>query len=158
MPPRVSGTLKPVEYAGKNRFSKYCRFPIPNRTWSSAIKIFQTRLPPGKILDRGLKYSHWKAYARFSWKKYLENVYIAYESRKHIMVRVEWLWVMSKLQRRFGIRKRQYFEKRFLPAYSTGFKVPETLGGKIFLFFQNSIRRSLNEQKCFNNRLSDSKW
>ena len=69
LPPRVSGTLKPVEYAGENRFSKYCRFHIRNRPWSSAMKIFQTRLPAGKILDRGRKYSHWKAFARFSWKQ-----------------------------------------------------------------------------------------
>ena len=50
---------------------------------------------------------------------------------------------MTKLQGRFRPRKREYFEKRFLPAYSTGFKVPETRGSKNFLFFQNSIRRSL---------------
>ena len=33
---------------------------------------------------------------------------------------------MTKIQGQFRPRKRQYFEKRFLPAYSTGFKVPET--------------------------------
>ena len=37
LPPRVSGTLKPVEYAGKNRFAKYCRFIILNRPWSLVI-------------------------------------------------------------------------------------------------------------------------
>ena len=58
-----------------NRFSKYCRFLGLIRPWSLVVKIFQTRLPPGKILDRGWKYSHWKAY--FNWKKYQEYVYIA---------------------------------------------------------------------------------
>ena len=133
--PRVSGTLKPVEYTGKNRFSKYARFLGLNRPWSLIVKIFQMRLPPGKTLDRGRIYSHWKACARFSRKKYKENVCIAYESRKHIIVYVKWLWVMTKLQGRFRPRKREYFEKRFLPAYSTGFKVPETRGSKNFLFF-----------------------
>ena len=50
----------------------------------------------------------------------------------------KWLWVMTKLQGRFGIRNRQYFEN------FTGFKVPETRGDKNFYFFQNSLRRSLN--------------
>ena len=50
---------------------------------------------------------------------------------------------MTKIQGQFRPRKRQYFEKRFLPAYSTGIKVPETRVGKKFLFFQNSIGRSL---------------
>ena len=50
---------------------------------------------------------------------------------------------MTKIQGQFRPRKRQYFEKRFLPAYSTGIKVPETRVGKQFLFFQNSIGRSL---------------
>ena len=31
LPLRVSGTLKPVEYAGKARFSQYCRFHGLNR-------------------------------------------------------------------------------------------------------------------------------
>ena len=35
-----------------------------------------------------------------------------------------------ELQGQFRPRKRQYFEKRFLSAYSTGFKVPETRVGK----------------------------
>ena len=34
---RVSGTLKSVEYAGKKRFSKYCRFLGLNRPWSLVI-------------------------------------------------------------------------------------------------------------------------
>ena len=46
---------------------------------------------------------------------------------------------MAELQVRFGIGNRQYFEKRFLPAYSTGFKVPETRGGKNFLFFKTLL-------------------
>ena len=137
LPFRVPGALRAEEYAGKNRFSKYWLFHNPNRPWSLVVKTFQTRLPPGKILDRGRKYSHWKACGRFSWKKYQENVCIAYESRKHIMVHVKWLWVMTELQTRFGIWKRQYFEKRFLPAYSTALRAPDTRKGKTFLFFQN---------------------
>ena len=39
---------------------------------------------------------------------------------------------MAERQGRFGIRNRQYFEKRFLPAYSTGFKV-------FFLFFKTLL-------------------
>ena len=138
MPPRVSGTLKPVEYAGKNRFSKDCQFRGLNRPWSLAMKIFQTRLPPGKILDRGRKYSHWKAYTRFSWKKYQGNVYIAYESRKHIMVNVKWLWVMTKLQDRFT-KKTAILKKRFLPTYFTSFKVPKTRGANLFYFFKTLL-------------------
>ena len=145
MPSRVSCTFKPVEYVGKNRFSKYFRFLGLIRPWSLVVKIFQTRLPPGKILDRGRKYSHLKACARFNWKKYQENVCIAYGSRKHIMVHVKWLWVVTKLQGRIRPRKRQYFEKWFLPTYLTVLKVPETRGGKNFSFFQNSIRRSLKK-------------
>ena len=53
--------------------------------------------------------------------------------------------VITELQTRFGIRKRQYFEKRFSPAYSTAFRVPETRMGKKKFFFRNSIRRSLIE-------------
>ena len=39
LPFRVSGTLKPVEYAGKNRFSKYWRFHVLNR-WSLIMATF----------------------------------------------------------------------------------------------------------------------
>ena len=46
---------------------------------------------------------------------------------------------MAELQVRFGIGNRRYFEKRFLPAYSTGFKVPETRGGKIFFIFFKTL-------------------
>ena len=60
-----------------------------------------------------------------------------------------WNIFMAELQVRFGIGNRQYFEKRFLPAYSTGFKVPETREGKKFLFFQNSFRRSLTHSIIF---------
>ena len=41
---------------------------------------------------------------------------------------------MTKLQTRFSIRKRQYFEKRFLPAYSTALRAPETRKGKKYFF------------------------
>ena len=50
---------------------------------------------------------------------------------------------ITQLQGRFRPWKRQYYEKRFLPAYSTALRAPQTRGGKNFLFFQNSIRRSL---------------
>ena len=51
---------------------------------------------------------------------------------------------MTKLKR-FRTWKRQYFKKRFLPAYSTGFRVPETRKGKQIFFFQDSIRRFLKD-------------
>ena len=60
---------------------------------------------------------------------------------------------VTQLQGRFRPWKRQYYEKRFLPAYSTALRAPQTRGGKIFLIFQNSIRRSLMMQyeiTCFN--------
>ena len=45
---------------------------------------------------------------------------------------------ITQLQGRFGIRKRQYYEKRFLPAYSTALRVPQTRGGKK-KFFQTLL-------------------
>ena len=118
-----------------------------NRPWSLVVKILQTWLPPGKILDRGRKYSQRKDCAWFSWKKYQENVCIAYESRKHIMVHVKWLWVMTELQTRFRIWKRQYFEKRFLPAYSTALRAPETRKGKKKYFFKTLLDGPLRVNK-----------
>ena len=47
--------------------------------------------------------------------------------------------VITELQTRFGIRKRQYFEKRFSPAYSTAFRVPETRMGKKKIFFETLL-------------------
>ena len=46
---------------------------------------------------------------------------------------------MTKLQGPFRIRNRQYFEKRVLPGYSTGFKVPETRGGANFFYFFKTL-------------------
>ena len=42
-------------------------------------------LPAGWMANRGLKYVHWKEDGRFSRKKYLVNLYIAYESKVRIM-------------------------------------------------------------------------
>ena len=39
---------------------------------------------------------------------------------------------MTKHQDQSGPRKRKYFKKRFLPSYSTGFKVPKTREAKFF--------------------------
>ena len=39
LPFRVWGTLRAVEYDGKNRFSKYRRFHVLNRVWSSVMAI-----------------------------------------------------------------------------------------------------------------------
>ena len=144
LPPRVSGTLKPVEYAGKNRFSKFCRFLILNRPWS--LVITHSYLTRTMICFRD-------SYAMDTFSRYFFQLNRAYafqweyfRPRSSILPGGNRVWniFMAELQGRFRIRNRQYFEKRFLPAYSTGFKVPETRGGKNFLFFQNSIRRSLS--------------
>ena len=43
---------------------------------------------------------------------------------------------MTKVQGRFRPRKRQSLQKRFLLAYSTGFRVPKTYGANKFQFFE----------------------
>ena len=46
---------------------------------------------------------------------------------------------ITQLQGRFRIRKRQFYEKRFLPAYSTALRAPQTRGGKKKFFFQTLL-------------------
>ena len=143
MLPRVSGTLKPVEYAGKTRFSKYCRFLGLNRSWSLVITHSHLTLTIICFRDSYAMYTlSWYSFQlnrvnAFQWKYFRPRSSILPGGNR------DWNIFMAKLQGRFRPRKWQYFEKRFLPAYSTGFKVPETRGSKNFLFFKNSIRRSL---------------
>ena len=140
--PRVSGNLKPVEYAGKNRFSKYSRF-----LWPWSLVITHSHLTWTMICFHDSYAMHTFSLYFFQLNRAHASQWEYFRPRSSILPGGNRVWniLMAELQVRFGIGNRQYFEKRFLPAYSTGFKVPETRGGKNFLFFQNSIRRSLNK-------------
>ena len=51
---------------------------------------------------------------------------------------------MAKQQGQFRPRKRQYFEKCFLPAYSTGFRASEKRKGKTIFFFEALLHGPLD--------------
>ena len=138
--PRVSGNLKPVEYAGKNRFSKYSRFLGLNRPWS--LVITHSHLTWTMICFRD-------SYAMHTFSLYFFQLNRAHASqweyiwpRSSVLLGGDRIWNIFtiKLQGRFRPKNGNILKKWFLPAYSTGFKVPETHGGNNFLFFQNSIR------------------
>ena len=120
--PRVSGTLKPVEYAGKNRFSKYSRFLGLNRPWS--LVITHSHLTWTMICFRD-------SYAMHTFSLYFFRLNRAHafqwefiRPRSSVLPGGNRIWNIFtiKLQGRLRPRKRAYFEKRFLPAYSTGFR------------------------------------
>ena len=67
-------------------------------------------------------------------KKIPVIVCIAYESRFHIMVHVKWPSPSFKVDLEY--ENDEYYEKRFLPAYSTALRAPKTRGGKKKYFFK----------------------
>ena len=112
MPLRVSGTLKLVEYAGKNRFSKYWRFHILNRVWSSVIT--HNHLTWTIICFRD-------SYAMHTFSLYFFRLNRAHafqwefiRPRSSVLPGGNRIWNIFtiKLQGRFRPRKRQYFEKK----------------------------------------------
>ena len=79
--------------------------PVEYEIWS--WKDFKR----GQISGSGWRYAHGEASGWFSWKK-----------------------VLTKLQGRFRKRKRKYFEKWFLSAYSTGLE--EKRKGKKYILLK----------------------
>ena len=57
---------------------------------------------------------------------------------------------ITQLQGRFRIRKRQFYEKRFLPAYSSALRAPQTRGGKKKKFFQTLLDGPLKITEFYN--------
>ena len=134
--PRVSGNLKPVEYAGKNRFSKYSRF-----LWPWSLVITHSHLTWTMICFHD-------SYAMHTFSLYFFQLNRAHASqweyiwpRSSVLPGDDRIWNIFtiKLQGRFRQKTAIFWTNGFYQRILLVSKYPKRMGATISYFFKTLL-------------------